>query len=528
MTVETLSEKSALYQLMEDPMYYNPLFDVDFYKFGHVEQYPMGTRQIWSNWTPRGSRTLDQKHIVWFGGQYYYMKKLMYMWNKYFFDRPEEDVVREYKDFIHATLGKKDPYVSHIQRLHRQGYLPIDIYALPEGVNVPLGVPPLVITNTKEHAFWLPNYLETDLSNMLWKASTSATTAQRFRKLFVEYAKKSGEKDLSFVDWQGHDFSYRGMSGKEDAILSGMGHLLSFAGTDTAPAILQAKKFYGGNLSDGGSVDATEHSVMCAGRAENEFDTFERLVTKVYPSGIVSIVSDTWDLWRVLTDYVPKLRAKILARPGTPSKVVFRPDSGDPVKIVCGNPDYTEVPNTKYPMMLEHHPAYHGALDILGKAMGMVTAREGLPLIDHAGIIYGDSINYERGAAILDRIVNDLKMSPYNMVFGIGSFTYEYTTRDQYSWAMKATAVKDNSDVLQAIFKDPITDYDAKGAFKKSLKGIPAVYRTEDSTEEKPVYFVKQESTPEALDKCAFRKVFHNGELLVTENFAELRKRVRA
>ncbi|CAF4626291.1 unnamed protein product [Rotaria sp. Silwood2] len=122
-----------------------------------------------------------------------------------------------------------------------------------------------------------------------------------------------------FVQGQGHDFSFRGMSSLETAVLSGMGHLLSFTGTDTIPAIDALEQYYKADADKeliGGSVAATEHSVMCSGSKDGELETFKRLVTEVYPSGIVSIVSDTWDLWKVCTEYLPALKSVILQRDG--------------------------------------------------------------------------------------------------------------------------------------------------------------------------------------------------------------------
>ena len=84
-----------------------------------------------------------------------------------------------------------------------------------------------------------------------------------------------------------------------------------------------------------GSVNATEHSVMCAGSKDDEIGTF-RYLMKQFPTGILSVVSDTWDLWKVLTEYLPQLKDEVLARDG---KVVIRPDSGDPAHIICGNPN---------------------------------------------------------------------------------------------------------------------------------------------------------------------------------------------
>src|SRR6202789_268409 len=367
----------------------NPLFLIDFYKVGHVSQYPQDTTQVWSNWTPRGSRVKGQESVVFFGLQYFIKEILIKEWEHEFFNRPLSSILSEYRELIASTLGVQNPKTDHIEALHKLGYLPLDIYALPEGTSVPLRVPMLVITNTKPEMYWLPIYFETILSNILWKPCTSATTAQRYRKIFMKWAKQSGETDFSFIDWMGHDFSFRGMSGREDAILSGMGHLLSFSGTDTIPAIVCAHLYYRAALTVGGSVPATEHTVMCAGEKENELETFRHLIEDVYPTGIVSIVSDTWDLWKVLTEYVPALKDKILAHDG---KIVIRPDSGDPVKIICRSEERS----------FDSNPG-QGTLRLLAKALGTRENGKGLPLINKGGAIYGDSITPERAEAILEQ-----------------------------------------------------------------------------------------------------------------------------
>lgn len=487
----------------------NPLFLIDFYKAGHVSQYPPGTTQVWSNWTPRSSRVECADGVVFFGLQYFIKEILLKEWQSGFFDVPLPLVLQQYRELIAATLGLQNPRTDHIESLHNLGYLPLDIWALPEGVSVPLRVPALVISNTTPDSFWLPNYFETILSNILWKPCTSATTAQRYRRIFTRYANEAGEKDLGFVDWMGHDFSFRGMAGREDAILSGMGHLLSFSGTDTVPAIVAAHEYYGAALTCGGSVPATEHSVMSAGEQENELETFRRLLVDVYPEGVLSVVSDTWDLWKVLTEYVPALRDTILARNG---KLVIRPDSGKPADILCGDPNISL-----------DCPARYGVLWLLAKHLGVDSMRDGLPLINNAGAIYGDSITVERAEEIMRRTVRDLGLSPFNLVLGIGSFTYEYVTRDTYGFAMKATAVRRNGQVID-IFKKPVTDTGEKN----SLCGIPAVWRTEDSTDERPSFFATDHCAPEILDSCALLKVFSDGRLLVDHNFEDIRRRVRA
>lgn len=357
----------------------------------------------------------------------------------------------------------------------------------------------MVIVNTHPEFYWLPNFIETLLSNVLWQPSTTATTATIYREIFKKAAREWGEQDLGFVDWQGHDFSMRGLSGIEAAMTSGMGHLLSFSGTDTLPAILGAAMHYDASLDTGGSVPATEHSVMCAGSKDGELETFRRLIEDIYPNGIVSIVSDTWDLWKVLTDYIPKLKKSILRRDG---KIVIRPDSGDPVKILTGDPDSS------------YGPERAGVLRLLADAMGTDNAGH----IIKAGAIYGDSITPERAQSICDKTIREVKLSPYNFVLGIGSFTYQYVTRDTYGFAMKATAVERSGEVIP-IFKDPITD----DGGKRSHVGIPMAYYAEGSN----CLSCKQGCTVADLTCGAFRHVYQDGLHRDRDSFETIRRRTR-
>lgn len=533
-------KKSPDYYVEDDT---NPIFLIDFYKFGHVDQYPKGITRVWVNFTPRSTRIEGEKGVIFFGLQRFLKKTLIGRFQKYFFDQPWEVVEAQYRLIIRKTLGIDAPRVEHIKRLHEHGKLPIDIYALPEGTYVPLGVPAMVIVNNQDWAFWIPNYLETMMSNNIWHGSTSASTALRYRKLFVKHAKLAGEKDLSFIDWMGHDFSYRGLEGEDGMRISGMGHLLAFNGTDTLPAILDAVKYYNADYDIGGSVPATEHSVMCAGGQEDETETFRRLIEDVYPSGIVSIVSDTWNLWDVLTKIVPALKDKILAREG---KVVIRPDSGDPVKILIGDDDV--LPYDTRGGEIKIIPPYWGALNLLYRAVGSdkdpaqaaFHPDKTLAHLNKMGLIYGDSITVDRADQILTGARRQ-GFSPYNFVFGIGSYTYQYVTRDTYNFAFKATAIERwvedkiydedrqpsktvRTREVQAIFKDPITD----NAHKKSHRGIPIVY--EEFNDADGAHFVVHETlNPTDLEQgnCALRKVF-NGELLIDDTFTNIRTRVRA
>jgi len=479
----------------------NPLLIADFYKIGHIDQYAHGVTRVWSNWTPRSSRIEGVDRVIHFGLQSFLLE-MVDTFNKQFFNRSRNEVVGEYRDTIKATLGSCR--TDHIEALHDLGYIPLKIYAIPEGFDTPIGVPSMVITNTRPEFFWLTNFVESWMSAELWKPSTAATIAREFRKLCIKYSKQFGNTDMSFVDWQCHDFSMRGMSGVHDAALTGMGHLLSFKGTDTIPAILKAKRDYMADIREvGGSVPATEHSVMCSYGDQNEQETFRHLIEDVYPKGVVSIVSDTWDLWQVLTKFIPNLKDKIMARDG---KLVIRPDSGDPVEIVCGKQFHNGNASEN-----------KGVIRLLAETMG--SDDDGM--INKAGCIYGDSINLDRCNRILDRVVNEIGLNPYNMVFGVGSYTYQYQTRDTFGYALKATAIEQYNTIVP-IFKAPKTD----SGMKKSRKGITAVYRTTYSTDKRPEYFCVDNADEEQLDNCALEVVFDGG-ITKYEKFETIRERVQ-
>lgn len=478
------------------------LHGIDFYKADHRSQYPKNTETVVSNWTPRKSRIKGINNVVFFGLQYHIQKYLIEEWNSSFFNKPQASVVADYKRRMHnAGLNIS---TNHIKELHDFGKLPISIWALPEGEHVPIGVPMFLMWNTHPNFSWLTNYLETSMSATLWGPCTSATIAYRYRQIFEYFAKASGG-DLDFVNWQGHDFSARGMFGNEAAAMSAAAHLLSFTGTDTVSAIDFLEKYYQAD-SDleivGGSVPATEHSVMCMGSKESEIETFRRLITDIYPTGTVSIVSDTWDYWKVWTEILPQLKNEILNRDG---KVVIRPDSGDPVKILCGDPNAEKK-----------SPAYKGSFKLAWELFGGTTNSKGLKVLDpHIGLIYGDSITLERAREICSSLMID-KFVP-NPVLGIGSYTYQYNTRDTFGFAIKATAGRVDGE-MREIFKDPVTD----SGEKKSAKGLLAVYR------ENGRFKLKQQVTWDEVLNCAFEEVFTDGEFLKTHKLEDIRKRVQA
>lgn len=479
----------------------------DFYKVSHKDQYPKNTETIYSTFTPRSNRYFPlADEVVVFGIQGFIKKYLIEYFNIHFFNRTKEEVVNEYTRYIKHTLGVQNPDASHVSSLHDLGYLPIKIKALKEGSKAPIKVPVLTMENTNPEFFWLTNYLETLVSAEIWQPMTSATTAYQYRKLLNEFAIKT-TGSTEGVEFQGHDFSARGMVGLDGAASSGAGHLLSFTGTDTIPSIAYHEKYYNANIENeivGTSIPATEHSVMCAGTdadSRDEYEMYKRLITEVYPTGFFSVVSDTYDFWAVIGDILPRLKDEIMNRDG---RVVIRPDSGDPVLILTGNPEGESE--------LERKGLIEALWDIFG---GSVT-EQGYKVLDtHTGAIYGDSITLERARQIVERLESK-GFASTNIVLGIGSYTYQYNTRDTLGFAMKATyAVIDGEEKM--LFKDPKTD----DGTKRSQRGLVAV--VEENDKMRVVDGLEMKNYKLIKDRDLLEEVIVDGTLVRDQSLQEIR-----
>jgi len=479
----------------------NALLVTDGYKTGHHKQYPKGTEEVYSNWTPRSTKYAPKgcENVVSFGQQYA-INWLHSFFRKHFFDLPKESVCNEIKSELSMYLGQ-DYDVSHFEALHELGYLPIRVKSLPEGVEVAPRIPMLTIVNTHPSFYWVTNFLETILSTVLWQPMTSASIALNYKRIFKYWAMKTSPDQMEFIEFQGHDFSMRGMGGLESSLASGMGHASVFQGSDSLPVIAGMRTYYNADGFVVGSVNATEHSVMCAGTKEDELGTFHELL-KSYPSGILSVVSDTWDLWKVLTEYLPLLKEKILSRDG---KLVIRPDSGDPVDIICGT--HLHIGNGT--------PQEKGVIELLWDVFGGTVNSHGFRVLDnHIGAIYGDSITTDRAAEICRRL-HDKGFATTNVVLGIGSFTYQYNTRDTFGFAMKATSVVVNGE-RRDIYKDPITD----DGVKKSAKGLIRVDLTDKG-------YKLIDGVDESEEKQGeLRVIYENGEFYNQQNLSEIREKI--
>jgi nicotinamide phosphoribosyltransferase len=567
----------------------NPFLLADFYKIGHIAQYPENTEMIYSSWTPRTSRIKGIDKVVMFGLQGFIKQYLIDYFNDNFFNRPKEDVISEYARVIKYTLGVEKPETKHLEELHDLGYLPITINAVPEGTLVPLRVPMLTIFNSEPKFFWLTNFLETLMSAELWQPMTIATLSRQYRTILDRYALET-TGTTNGVEFQAHDFSLRGMAGVEAGKKGGVGHLLSFVGTDSIPSITYAEAYYGADIETelvGTSIPATEHSVMTANsdyESRDELESFRRLIEDTYPNGFVSIVSDTYDFWKVVGEVLPALKDKIMARDG---KVVIRPDSGDPVEIICGK-YFKDLTNEKYCDNLEDAKDFfyeelmdnlreetphgeHGDTEVYGKfkydgkyyqlgieisydrydkqyyfidsheevffkeftpklsdlglieclynIFGGTVNDKGYKVLDpHIGAIYGDSITLERCEAIC-KLLKDKGFASTNIVFGVGSFTMQYNTRDTFGFAMKATfGIFGGQDKL--MFKDPKTD----NGIKRSQRGLVAVLKDDEGNIFYQDGFDRESYAVDEMQHFdLLEPVFKDGKLLLEQSLKDIR-----
>ena len=419
----------------------NPLLESDFYKQVHWNQYPKGVTKVVSYFTPRMNRLKRVDYIVMFGLQSFIKEYLIHDFNEYFFNRPKEEVIAEYRHILDNTLGEGLYGIERVGELHDLGYLPIEIKALPEGARVPIGVPMFEISNTHPKFAWLTNALESVISCEMWHGMISATVGTMYRDIVDKYYAETVDDNIPHNKALG-DFSMRGQESKRSAYKSSAGWLLSFLNTATVPAIHWLEEYYNCNCEEepvGFGAVSTEHSVMCSNYAVDgdEITFIRRLLTEIYPHTSFSMVSDSYDYWNLVDNILPQLKDEILNHDGT---LLIRGDSGDPVEIVT---------NTVVHLW-----------DIFG---GTVNSKGYKVLNPHIKAIYGDSITPQRAERIY-YLLKDRGFAANNVSLGVGSFSMQCLeedgelkpyTRDSFGIAIKATYCEDKDGNPIPIFKNP-------------------------------------------------------------------------
>lgn len=470
---------------------FNILLATDNYKLGHMVQYKTGVNKVYSYLTARSNKVFDK--TVFFGLQYYL---------KEYFTRP---ILKEHGDelitYYTKMLGEpSDDVKAKIRALCDLGYLPIKIKAVPEGTVMGTRNVLLTITNTDPEFYWVVGFVESILLK-IWYPITVASCVHKYRTVVDEWFEKTVDPDMyPLKDFMVHDFGYRGDTSEEGAAISGGAHLLSFLGSDTITGFPFLVNYYQADINEPVmySVPASEHSVMCSFGREDELEAFNHMLD-LYPSGIVSIVSDTFNIYQVLTDFAERLKTKILERDG---KVVFRPDSGNPEYIICGDPN--AEPSS---------PEWKGAIRLLDEKFGSTINSKGYKVLNpKVGLIYGDGMYLERYQRTLQKLA-EMGYAASNLVIGVGGILRNHS-RDTMGFAIKATYVEING-TPQEIEKDPITD-----PGKKSLKGLLHLgYQDGD-------WITSDCVSPEMEDTGHLETVFYNGNILKEYCLKDIRSRV--
>ncbi len=451
----------------------------DSYKVTHHYFYPKGTEKIYSYLESRVGAEFNK--TIFYGLQYIIKKYL------------EGSVVTQEKideaDSIISThigegiFNKKG--WEHILDNY-DGRLPIEIKAVAEGTPVEVGNALMTVENTDKKSYWLPNYLE-PLLLQVWYPSTVATLSAEVRKLCNFYLEITGSlKDN--LDFMLHDFGYRGATSTESSRLCGSAHLLSFSGTDTIPSLSIPVNYYNDPNIYGFSVQATEHSVMTSLGPEGEISQVLNVIDNA-KDGVLSIVIDSYNYKNLLAEAGKsgsELNDAILNfLDGENNKVVFRPDSGDPVSTTID------------------------CLNLLSEGFGSHLTDKGYKVFDlNIGLLWGDGLNYQKIRDILFAM-KSAGWAAQNIIFGMGGGLHSSVTRDTQRNAFKCSAQLRDGE-WHDISKNPLD------SSKKSKTGRFKLVKQNNS-------FKTVQIDSEGEDYL--QTVFRNGELLIEDKFGDIKNR---
>lgn len=369
------------------------------------------------------------------------------------------------------------------------GYLPIRIRAVPEGMVIPIGNPLMTVETTDRllQTAGLTNHLETILTHN-WFPSNVATIGYTIKQYFKAALEKSAD-NLDMLPFMLHDFGFRGTSSVQSAGIGGAAHLINFLGTDTIPGIQYGRKYYNTREMLGFSVAASEHSIKTQFAEEGEAGEFrvtEDLIRK-FPDGILSDVRDSFNIMRAIDHAGTELKTKILARNG---KYVFRPDSK---RFEGDTPDKQLVDIAQ---KLDHY-------------FGSFVNKKGYKVLHpKIGIIYGDGLSMEE----IFRSVDALMAAGYSAdtsLYGMGGGLLQKHNRDTQRLAFKSSAQLRNG-VWHDVFKNP------EGGNKASKKGRIETFRDDNGN-----IVTALQGTP-GLEPL-MTTVFENGYITKDYSFKELR-----
>lgn len=444
----------------------------DSYKVSHYRQYPPGTQAVYSYFESRPGALYPS--TVFFGLQYWLKRYLCgQVITRDRIDSAEKLFLAHFGQSLSNVAGWR-----HILECHG-GRLPLEIKAVPEGTEVPASNVLMTVEHTDPRCFWLTNYVES-LLVQVWYSCTVATQSRAMRTVIHRYLEQTG--DPATIGFKLHDFGFRGVSCPEQAALGGAAHLVNFQGTDNLAALALLRGFYHEECG-GFSIPAAEHSTITSWGRGQEVDACRNMLDQ-YPTGMVAVVSDSYDIFNCCANiWGGVLRDQVLARDGV---LVIRPDSGDPPVVVVR------------------------VLEILGEKFGCTTNAKGYRVLHpKVRVIQGDGIDHRMLGLILEAMAA-AGWSADNISFGSGGGLLQKINRDTQRFAFKCSSITVDGQPRD-VFKQPVTD-----AGKRSKSGRFKLVRHEGSFQTVPA----SDPRPDAL-----RVIFRDGELLVDQTLAEIRKR---
>lgn len=454
----------------------NIILVTDSYKHSHYLQYPPETTVVNSYVESRGGK---HETVLFFGLQ---------AWLKKLLANPITQADIDDAAWVcheHGISFNRAGW-QHILDTHG-GYLPLEIEAVPEGMVIPTGNVLVQVRNTDPVCFWLSSFVETSLLRGVWYATTVASISYHAKQTILHALEESSDELAEpIAQFMLHDFGARGVSSEESAALGGLAHLVNFRGTDTMNALLAARQYYGEPMA-AFSVPASEHSTMTSWGQTREAEAYSNMLRQFKGSNIISIVADSYDVFRAVHEiFGGSLKDQVLENAEAGSRLVVRPDSGDPV----------ENPIAVIKALMENFGS-------------TVNSKNYRVLPDHVRVLQGDGITPDTIKKILSRMLEE-DLSAENIVFGMGSGLLQQVTRDTQHFAMKCSAVKVAGE-WRDVYKNPITD---KG--KASKRGVLALVKIDTGFETRHV---------DASGENILRPVYRNGKMLVEDTLEQIRHR---
>jgi len=447
---------------------------VDSYKFGHFKLYPAATNAMFAYTEPRTQGDV----IVPFGLQMFIKRWLLTQITPAMVDEAEAFCKGRGDPFNRAGWDKVVEEYN--------GFMPIKIRTVPEGTRVPSGNIISSVECDDKDLFWLASYVETMLQRAIWYPTTIASNDYKAWRAIRRFNRESAMTE-TLVPFTLHDFGGRGVNSHEGAEIGGAAHMVFFMGSDTCEGVRAANHYYNTPMS-GFSVVATEHSIQCAYGPFNQREYLTSVLNEYgKPGAIVSIVLDGYDVYREAA-LLCSMKDEIVA---SGAKIVFRPDSGDPLEVI--------------PALLRMQEA----------AFGATMNQKGFKVINNVGIIQGDGVDFDAMVKILEK-VTEMGFSSDCIVFGSGGALLQKVNRDTFKFAQKTTSIRIGKKWVD-LFKDPITD-----PGKKSKKGRMTLIHNTTTDEYRTV--LVDDPLPLGFED-AMITVYDKGQLLNETTLDEIRAR---